>query len=1110
MPGVITFNDTPVKITHGIHDHTDSAGQAGYVIKSDGTTWSWQDSHVDVDTVNSNTHIGHNVGTGSTGINNTIIGHDSGFNGLTSDNNMFLGYSVATQPLANNGNVAIGSYSYSDGTGGANTAIGSFSLRYVEGSANIGIGQGALNEPGNTADNNVAVGSYSLKYVTTGANNTAVGNLAGNGNTNSITGSNNFLGGYYSGYNISGGSYNVSIGSYSLYSITTGSGNVAIGHAAMYYRTNFNNSVAIGVDSMKFNSDLSIAIGHKAAESSQGYNNTTVGPYSFRYGTGNNNVSIGLDVLNGASNSGKFNIGVGTYVMRSNTSGEHNIAIGTNALDSNTLGVYNVCIGTYSGRYNVIGSYNTFIGYESGLNNTANNNTFIGKFSGKQNRIGEGNTGVGHHSLLNMSTGNAPLTETQWGKNNTALGFGAGQDIYSGRESVLIGANCNPKNPYQCVFIGYVAGGPGQDYTETGNPNDISPPFGDIGIGTGALESLTNGTSNIAIGSGSGSLITTGYDNICIGATAGGSLTTVGENVFIGSLAGNQTSSDGNVFVGHTSGRYNTSGTYNVFIGYKSGHENTIGGYNTNIGYEAGYDNKEGIYNTSIGFGANRVNTSDKNTSVGFLALYENTSGSQNTAVGTEALRGSGNGYNVNTAKINNCVGIGTNAGQRTHTNSDCIYIGCNAQPNANNTKNEIVIGANVTGGGSNTITLGNSSITQAFIGPSITIGEQDWGSDYVGISATPWVNQTDYMIMQQISTGDVYLNAPENISVHIRNGNNDKIVINSGVDFRTTTSNSALSSTTSITLQHYLGRRDDTGAYYYHVNAGTSGSQYSWGGYPGFLSWQGSGEVRIQGNGTFICPIRVDGGYLTFTGSHDTFTPFRKEDIGKIVYSMGNYETEFKDGVKYNKISIMDSCPIVSLTTTENDKRVIGVLSQLRTQEFTDEITDVEYSNLEDKSEYIQSAIDPTVYIKTTTTDIFNRGAYNAVGEGGIWVSNKNGNLENGDYITSSTIPGYGQRQNDDILRNYTVAKITCDCDFTEIVVVTKNHKITGKHYEYDENGNPVYENVLDEQGNETTHLKHELRYLLADGTQITKEEYSERNDAYIAAFVGCTYHCG
>jgi hypothetical protein len=47
------------------------------------------------------------------------------------------------------------------------------------------------------------------------------------------------------------------------------------------------------------------------------------------------------------------------------------------------------------------------------------------------------------------------------------------------------------------------------------------------------------------------------------------------------------------------------------------------------------------------------------------------------------------------------------------------------------------------------------------------------------------------------------------------------------------------------------------------------------------------------------------------------------------------------------------------------------------------------------------------------------------------MWVTNVNGNLKNGDYITTSSITGYGMRQNDDIHRNYTVAKITCDCDF-------------------------------------------------------------------------------
>ena len=52
-------------------------------------------------------------------------------------------------------------------------------------------------------------------------------------------------------------------------------------------------------------------------------------------------------------------------------------------------------------------------------------------------------------------------------------------------------------------------------------------------------------------------------------------------------------------------------------------------------------------------------------------------------------------------------------------------------------------------------------------------------------------------------------------------------------------------------------------------------------------------------------------------------------------------------------------------------------------------------------------------------------------MGEGAIWVVNTNGNLESGDYITTSNVPGYGQKQDSEFLANYTVAKITMDCDF-------------------------------------------------------------------------------
>jgi hypothetical protein len=48
------------------------------------------------------------------------------------------------------------------------------------------------------------------------------------------------------------------------------------------------------------------------------------------------------------------------------------------------------------------------------------------------------------------------------------------------------------------------------------------------------------------------------------------------------------------------------------------------------------------------------------------------------------------------------------------------------------------------------------------------------------------------------------------------------------------------------------------------------------------------------------------------------------------------------------------------------------------------------------------------------------------SVGEGSILVSNYAGEVQNGDYITSSPIPGYGALQSDDILHSYTVAKCT------------------------------------------------------------------------------------
>jgi hypothetical protein len=124
----------------------------------------------------------------------------------------------------------------------------------------------------------------------------------------------------------------------------------------------------------------------------------------------------------------------------------------------------------------------------------------------------------------------------------------------------------------------------------------------------------------------------------------------------------------------------------------------------------------------------------------------------------------------------------------------------------------------------------------------------------------------------------------------------------------------------------------------------------------------------------------------------------------GLIVSATNN---EYLNHDTTTKPTINEALPIVSLTVKEKDKACLGVISLKADPE----------SNLPD---------DPT------------RIKVNSLGEGGIWVINTNGSLESGDYITSSNVSGYGQQQGSEFLTNYTVAKITQDCDFT-----IKTHKI-------------------------------------------------------------------
>lgn len=159
--------------------------------------------------------------------------------------------------------------------------------------------------------------------------------------------------------------------------------------------------------------------------------------------------------------------------------------------------------------------------------------------------------------------------------------------------------------------------------------------------------------------------------------------------------------------------------------------------------------------------------------------------------------------------------------------------------------------------------------------------------------------------------------------------------------------------------------------------------------------------------------------GQLNFTGQHrcsfSNIEQFNEDNLsGYIVSSTGIY----KDLDDKEDISIDDAIPIVSLSRIAYDKKIFGVISGHEDDTFPDS----------DNKRCFQIG---TLKFKTSKKKS-EKLIVNAVGEGGIWVCGQNGDIQNGDLIVTSDVPGVGMKQSDDIIKNYTVAKATCDVNFT------------------------------------------------------------------------------
>ena len=216
------------------------------------------------------------------------------------------------------------------------------------------------------------------------------------------------------------------------------------------------------------------------------------------------------------------------------------------------------------------------------------------------------------------------------------------------------------------------------------------------------------------------------------------------------------------------------------------------------------------------------------------------------------------------------------------------------------------------------------------------------------------------------------------------------------------------------------------TGNHRLVVSGIPSENAWSWDYSAGYFShsWQGHigraylaiGDIGVKGEGSNV-GVKGEGsigvvGYATYGGSafyaaNGTYDPFTgaheaklSDDFpqnirhGMIVSVTGQAQTRQDEG---GKVSVASTLPTVRLSDRVNDKTVFGVLAR-------------------------QAPLPSRHWYKPEEGERF--ATVNALGDGRVWVSNVNGNIKAGDYITTSDIPGYGQRQDDDLLHSYTLGK--------------------------------------------------------------------------------------
>ena len=196
----------------------------------------------------------------------------------------------------------------------------------------------------------------------------------------------------------------------------------------------------------------------------------------------------------------------------------------------------------------------------------------------------------------------------------------------------------------------------------------------------------------------------------------------------------------------------------------------------------------------------------------------------------------------------------------------------------------------------------------------------------------------------------------------------------------------------------------------------------------------------QVVGNGTGGSTV-----VTSFTSGHDTVIPSSSIAVpGMILESTGVI------WCKPTSITYETALPKCQLASTNGSKKVFGVIAGIPVQYNSENNpTNVRDEDLKYiHNGFLMAPAFPAYERNNPISDNEWNISTMSIGEGVIWVTNINGNIENGDLIESSEISGYGRLQPDDIMKSKTVAKCTEDIDWDNITDVINHNGINYKKY--------------------------------------------------------------